>query len=58
MITRVPVLIVTGIPLFGPRLCDIILRHVETRCYDGGLVRSNTRWRCTGVGQGLSETTS
>ena len=40
MITRVPVLIVTGIPLFGPLLCDIILRHVETRCYDGGLVRS------------------
>lgn len=40
VITRVPVLIGTGIPLFGPVLSDISLRHVATRCYNGGLVQS------------------
>lgn len=40
VITRVPVLIGTGIPLFGPVLRDIPLRHVETRSYAGGLVQS------------------
>lgn len=40
VITRVPVLIGTGIPLFGPLPRDIILRHVDTRCYKGGLVQS------------------
>jgi len=40
VITRVPVLIGTGIPLFGPVPRDIALRHVATRCYDGGLVQS------------------
>jgi dihydrofolate reductase len=40
VITRVPVLIGAGIPLFGPVPCDINLRHVATRCYDGGLVQS------------------
>lgn len=40
VITRVPVLIGEGIPLFGPVPRDIGLRHVTTRCYRGGLVQS------------------
>lgn len=40
VITRVPVLIGAGIPLFGAVPRDIRLRHVETRCYTGGLVQS------------------
>ena len=40
VITRVPVLIGAGIPLFGPVPHDIPLRHVSTRCYEGGLVQS------------------
>lgn len=40
VITRVPVLIGSGIALFGPVPCDIQLRHVETRSYRGGLVQS------------------
>jgi len=40
VITRVPVLIGTGIPLFGPVPGDIPLRHVATHSYPGGLVQS------------------
>ena len=40
VITRVPVLIGTGIPLFGPLQHDILLRHVDTRHYPSGLVQS------------------
>jgi dihydrofolate reductase len=40
VITRVPVLIGVGIPLFGPVPHDISLHHVATRCYKGGLVQS------------------
>lgn len=40
IITRVPVLIGTGIPLFGPLPHDVRLRHVETRQFDNGLVQS------------------
>ena len=40
MITRVPVLIGAGIPLFGPLPRDINLHHVATRTYAGGLVQS------------------
>ena len=40
VITRVPVLIGAGIPLFGPVPRDISLRHVATRSYRGGLVQS------------------
>jgi dihydrofolate reductase len=40
IITRVPVLIGTGISLFGPLERDIALRHVATRQYAGGLVQS------------------
>ena len=40
VITRVPVLIGAGIPLFGPLPRDISLRHIATRSYGGGLVQS------------------
>ena len=40
IIARVPVLIGTGISLFGPLQHDIILRHVATRVYASGLVQS------------------
>ena len=39
-VTRVPVLIGEGIPLFGPVPGDIKLRHVRSRSYPGGLVQS------------------
>ena len=38
MITRVPVLIGSGIPLFGALPHDVRLRHVSTRDYPSGLV--------------------
>ena len=40
IVTRVPVLIGSGIPLFGPLPHDILLRHVTTRQYTSGLVQS------------------
>ena len=40
VITRVPVLIGAGIPLFGRLPRDISLRHIATRSYNGGLVQS------------------
>ena len=40
IITRVPVLIGTGIPLFGAIARDIALKHVMTRAYPSGLVKS------------------
>jgi dihydrofolate reductase len=40
VVTRVPVLIGTGIPLFGATPHDITLRHVATRSYASGLVQS------------------
>jgi dihydrofolate reductase len=39
VISRVPVLIGTGMPLFGPVPHDIHLRHVASRCFRGGLVQ-------------------
>jgi len=40
IITRVPVLIGEGIPLFGSLPADIRLRHVATRHFPSGLVQS------------------
>jgi dihydrofolate reductase len=40
IITRVPVLIGSGIPLFGPLPHDIQWRHLETRSFANGLVQS------------------
>jgi dihydrofolate reductase len=39
-ISRLPVLIGEGIPLFGPTGRDIRLTHVATKTYDGGMVQS------------------
>jgi dihydrofolate reductase len=39
-VTRVPVLIGSGIPLFGETGGDIVLKHVATREYVSGLVQS------------------
>lgn len=40
IITRVPVLIGAGIPLFGDIPRDIVLEHIGTRQYTSGLVQS------------------
>ena len=40
IVTRVPVLIGEGIPLFGPLPNDILLEHVRTQTYKTGLVQS------------------
>ncbi len=40
VITRVPVLIGQGIPLFGALPRDIPLRHIATHHYPGGLVKT------------------
>jgi dihydrofolate reductase len=40
IITRVPVLIGFGIPLFGALSRDVVLEHVATRSYPTGLVQS------------------
>ncbi|MDE3245795.1 MAG: dihydrofolate reductase [Acidobacteriota bacterium] len=40
IITRVPVLIGTGIPLFGPLPQDVRLAHIATRDFPSGLVQS------------------
>lgn len=40
IITRVPVLIGEGIPLFGSLPHDVKLRHVSTRSFPSGLVQS------------------
>jgi dihydrofolate reductase len=39
-ITRVPVLIGSGVPLFGAISHDIALKHIATRQYASGLVKS------------------
>jgi dihydrofolate reductase len=43
ILTRVPVLIGAGIPLFGGLPADIRLEHVRTRDFPGGLVQSEYR---------------
>jgi riboflavin biosynthesis pyrimidine reductase len=40
IVTRVPVLIGSGIPLFGAVLRDIPLKHIATRQFPSGLVQS------------------
>jgi dihydrofolate reductase len=41
IITRVPVLIGGGLPLFGPLDRDLEFRHVETRTFPSGMVQSH-----------------
>jgi riboflavin biosynthesis pyrimidine reductase len=43
IITRVPVLIGDGIPLFGTLPRDVRLHHVATQHYGSGLVKSEYR---------------
>jgi len=43
IITRVPVLIGEGIPLFGSLLKDVRLEHVQTWHYGSGLVKTEYR---------------
>ncbi len=40
IITRIPVLIGRGIPLFGPVHKDLQLRHIETHAFSNGFVQS------------------
>ena len=40
IVTKIPVLIGSGIPLFGPLAADKQLAHIETRSFDNGLVQS------------------
>ena len=43
VVSRLPVLIGTGIPLFGPLSRDVRLEHVATRSFPSGLVQSEYR---------------
>jgi dihydrofolate reductase len=40
IISRLPVLIGQGIPLFGSLARDVLLRHIKTKTYPGGMVQS------------------
>lgn len=40
IITRIPVLLGSGIPLFGPLPRDVRLEHVATRSFPSGMVQS------------------
>ena len=40
IISRLPVLIGQGIPLFGSLSRDVLLRHIKTLTYPGGMVQS------------------
>ena len=42
-ITRIPVLLGSGRPLFGPLPADVQLEHVSTRAYEFGFVQSKYR---------------
>jgi len=41
IITRVPILLGEGIPLFGPISQDIHMTHVSTQAYSNGMVQSH-----------------
>lgn len=40
ILTRIPILLGRGIPLFGPLPGDVHLRHIDTRSWPTGLVQS------------------
>jgi dihydrofolate reductase len=42
-ITRVPIMIGTGVPLFGPLDHDVKLTHIATRQFESGFVQSKYR---------------
>lgn len=43
IVTRVPVLLGDGVPLFGPLDGDVARAHVETQAYPDGMVQSRYR---------------
>ena len=43
VISRVPVLIGEGVPLFGALNADVVLEHLETKDFKSGLVQSHYR---------------
>jgi dihydrofolate reductase len=43
IITRIPVLLGEGVPLFGPLSRDVRLEHVSTRAFASGMVQSEYR---------------
>jgi dihydrofolate reductase len=43
IITRIPILIGAGIPLFGPLDHDVRLTHIATRQFENGFVQSRYR---------------
>lgn len=43
IISRIPILLGAGIPLFGPLSHDVRWQHVATRAFEGGLVQSEYR---------------
>ncbi|KFL30722.1 deaminase/reductase [Devosia riboflavina] len=43
IISRIPILLGDGIPLFGPLERDIGLEHIETKSFPSGLVQSHYR---------------
>lgn len=49
IVTRMPMLIGSGIPLFGALDRDIALEHVRTRSFGSGLVQSEYRIDCREV---------
>ncbi len=40
ILTRLPILLGQGIPLFGPLREDVHLRHMETRTFSNGFIKS------------------
>lgn len=52
ILTRLPILLGTGIPLFGALDHDVHLEHIATRAYPNGLVQSEYRMRGVAVGGG------
>jgi dihydrofolate reductase len=40
ILTRVPVLLGAGIPLFGALSADVVLQHIQTKYFSSGLVQS------------------
>jgi len=43
IINRLPILLGSGIPLFGPLPGDVRLEHIRTQAYVGGMVQSEYR---------------
>ncbi|MBF0193732.1 MAG: dihydrofolate reductase [Magnetococcales bacterium] len=41
ILTKIPVLIGEGIPLFGPLAGDVLLKHIKTQSYPSGFVQTH-----------------